>query len=102
VSGYCPYTGKTPDEVLAALVKDPPEPLLSHVPSLPGDVVSIIEKAMARDKAKRYPMAKHLADDIENYLNERPLNEEPRGARSKSMWGRLKGLLGGTPESTPT
>jgi len=102
VSGYCPYTGKTPDEVLAALVKDPPEPLLSHVPSLPGDVVSIIEKAMAREKAKRYPMAKHLADDIENYLNERPLNEEPHGARSKSMWGRLKGLLGGTPDAKPT
>jgi serine/threonine protein kinase len=94
VSGYCPYTGKTPDEVLAALVKEAPEPLLSHVPSLPGDVVSIIEKAMAREKGKRYPAAKALAEDIENFLGQKPLNEEPRGARSKSMWGRLKGLLG--------
>ncbi|HVE40436.1 MAG TPA: serine/threonine-protein kinase [Planctomycetota bacterium] len=94
VSGYCPYTGKTPDEVLAALVKESPEPLLSHVPSLPADVASIIEKAMAREKSRRYPIAKALAEDIENYLASRPLNEEPRGARSKSMWGRLKGLLG--------
>jgi len=94
VSGYCPYTGKTPDEVLAALVKEAPEPLLSHVPSLPADVASIIEKAMSREKSKRYPVAKALAEDIENYLGSRPLNEEPRGARSKSMWGRLKGLLG--------
>ena len=103
VSGYCPYTGKTPDEVLAALVKDPPEALLSHVPSLPADVVSIIEKAMSRDKTKRYPAAKCLAEDIEHYLNHRPLNEEPRGARSKSMWGRLRGFLGGAKEegSTP-
>jgi serine/threonine protein kinase len=94
VSGYCPYTGKTPDEVLTALVKEAPEPLLSHVPSLPADVVSIIEKAMAREKSRRYPAAKALAEDIENFLGSRPLNEEPRGARSKSMWGRLKGLLG--------
>jgi serine/threonine protein kinase/predicted RNA-binding Zn-ribbon protein involved in translation (DUF1610 family) len=95
VSGYCPFTGKTPDEVLTSLVKEPPEPLLSHVPSLPADVVAIIEKAMAREKAKRYPVAKALAEDIENFLAEKPLNEEPRGARSKSVWGRLKGLLGG-------
>jgi serine/threonine protein kinase len=99
VSGYCPYTGKTPDEVLAALVKDPPEPLLSHVPSLPADVVSIIEKTMAREKSKRYPAAKALAEDIENYLTGRPLNEEPRGARPRSVWGRLKGLLGGGSDS---
>jgi len=94
VSGYCPYTGKTPDEVLSSLVKDPPESLLSHVPSLPADVVCIIEKAMAREKSKRYPAAKALAEDIENFLAARPLNDEPRGARSRSVWGRLKGLLG--------
>jgi hypothetical protein len=61
-------------------------------------VVAIIEKAMSREKSKRYSVAKHLAEDIENYLGSRPLNEEPRGARSKTMWGRLKGLLGGAKE----
>jgi serine/threonine protein kinase len=95
VSGYCPYTGKTPDEVLAALTKEAPESLLSHVPNLPADVCAIIEKAMAREKSKRYPVAKALAEDIENFLNARPLNDEPRGARSRSVWGRLRGLLGG-------
>src|SRR5436190_2347567 len=95
VSGYCPYTGKTPDEVLTALVKDPPESLLSHVPSLPGEVVAIIEKAMAREKSRRYPAAKALSEDIGNFLAEKPLNDEPKGARSRTVWGRLKGLLGG-------
>jgi len=61
--------------------------------------VAIIEKTMAREKSKRYPIAKALADDIENYLAGRSLNEEPRGARSRSVWGRLKGLLGGASES---
>jgi serine/threonine protein kinase len=101
VSGYCPYTGKTPDEVLTSLVKDPPEPLLSHVPGLPADVVGIIEKAMAREKSRRYPAAKALAEDIENHLAGRLLNEEPRGARSRTVWGRLKGFLGGA-EGAPS
>ena len=82
--------------MLTSLVKDPPEPLLSHVPSLPADVVCIIEKAMAREKSRRYPAAKALAADIENHLAGRLLNEEPQGARSRTVWGRLKGFLGGT------
>jgi hypothetical protein len=80
--------------VLTALAKEPPEPLLSHVPSLPAEVVAVIEKAMAREKSRRYPSAKALAEDIENYLKGNPLNEEPQGARSRSVWGRLRGFFG--------
>ncbi len=94
VSGYCPYTGKTPDEVLALLPKEAPEPVLCHVPSLDPDVVHLIEKAMAREKGKRYSSGRTLADDLENFLAGRPLNEEPAGARPRSVWKRLKGLLG--------
>ncbi len=95
VSGYCPYTGKTPDEVLALLPKEAPEPVTMYVPGLPEDVVAIIQKAMAREKSKRYPSAKALAEDINHFLAGEPLNEEPRGARSRSVWGKLKGLFGG-------
>ncbi len=95
VSGYSPYTGKTPDEVLARLPKEPPEPVRTHEPGLPDDVVRIIEKAMARDKTRRYPSAKAFADDIDNFLAGRPLNEEPLGARPRSVWKRLKGFFGG-------
>ena len=95
VSGFCPYTGKTPDEVLAALPKDPPESIRTHVKELTEEVTCIIEKAMAREKRDRYPSAKALADDLVNYLEGKPLNEEPLGARPRSVWGRLKGMFGG-------
>jgi serine/threonine protein kinase/DNA-directed RNA polymerase subunit RPC12/RpoP len=95
VSGYCPYTGKTPDEVLALLPKQPPEPVRSHVPQLPEEVAAIIEKAMRREKHRRYPSARALAEDIENYLSGRPLNVEPQGARPSSLWGKIRGLFGG-------
>jgi serine/threonine protein kinase/predicted RNA-binding Zn-ribbon protein involved in translation (DUF1610 family) len=95
VSGYCPYTGKTPDEVLALLPREGPEPVRFHVPSLPDDVTLIIEKAMHREKARRYPSAQALAEDIDCFLAGSPLQEEPRGARASSVWNRLKGLFGG-------
>ena len=95
VSGFCPYTGKTPDEVLSALPKEPPESIATHVKDLPEDVTRIIEKAMAREKSARYPSAKALSDDLSNFLEGKPLNEEPLGARSRSVWNRLKGIFGG-------
>jgi serine/threonine protein kinase len=95
VSGYSPYTGKTPDEVLALLPKEPPEPVLSHDPDLPADMVRIIEKAMSREKARRYPSAQAFSDDIDNILADRPLNEDPLGARPRSVWKKLKNLFGG-------
>lgn len=94
VSGYCPYTGKTPDEVLALLLKEPPEPVGSHVPQLPEDVAAIIEKAMRREKHRRYPSARALAEDLENFLAGRPLNPEPQGARPSSLWGKIRGWFG--------
>ncbi len=97
VSGYCPYTGKTPDEVLALLPRNPPESVRTHVPSLCEPVLAIIEKAMQRDKGRRYPSAKAMSDDISNFLGGRPLNEEPAGARPRSVWNRIMGLFGTRP-----
>jgi serine/threonine protein kinase len=94
VSGYCPYTGKTPDEVLQLLPKEAPEPVTVYVPGLPEDVALIIQKAMAREKSRRYPSAGDLAADLKRYLAGEPLNEEPRGARSRTVWGKIKGLFG--------
>jgi serine/threonine protein kinase len=93
VSGYCLFTGKTSDEVLVALSKGPPEPVQSHVPDLPVEVVALIEKAMAPEKQRRYPSARALGEDLTNYLEGRSLNEEPQGARSRPMWERLLRLF---------
>jgi serine/threonine protein kinase len=94
VSGYCPYTGKTPDEVLALLPREAPEPIQHHVPDLPEEVLLIIDKCMSGQKANRYPSAGALADDLQNFLDGKPLNEEPLGARPRGMWNRLRHLFG--------
>jgi serine/threonine protein kinase/predicted RNA-binding Zn-ribbon protein involved in translation (DUF1610 family) len=96
VSGFCPYVGKTPDEVLALLPKEAPESVRKHVPDLPESVVLIIDKCMCARKENRYPSAAALADDLDNFLEDRPLNEEPSGARPRGMWNRLRDLFGGS------
>jgi serine/threonine protein kinase/DNA-directed RNA polymerase subunit RPC12/RpoP len=95
VSGYSPYTGKTPDEVLNLLPHRAPEPVRTYVPDLPEPVVQVIEKCMAASKDRRYSSAEALAEDLQNYLDDRPLHEEPLGARPRSVWTKLRGLFGG-------
>ena len=64
LSGTPPYTGATPDDVRAAVVAGPPAALPA---SVPRDLVAIVEKAMARDPAARYPTAKQLAEDLKKF-----------------------------------
>jgi serine/threonine protein kinase len=94
VSGQSPYAGKTTEEVIDALPRESAVPVESLVPSLPPALVRVIEKAMARNKSRRYPTARALADDLDNILEGRPLNEEPLGARPLTFWKKVKGLWG--------
>lgn len=44
---------------------------------LRGDLDTIVLKALKRDPARRYPTAQALADDLANYLNNRPIHARP-------------------------
>jgi serine/threonine protein kinase len=94
VTGYCPYAGKAPDEVLSQLPRESPEPVEMLAPGAPEEAKLIIRKAMARDKRDRYPRALHLAEDLQRALDGRPLQEEPIGAMPRSFWGKIRGLFG--------
>lgn len=47
------------------------------VQQLRGDLDTIVLKALNRDPARRYPTAQALADDLANFLNNRPINARP-------------------------
>ncbi len=67
LSGQVPYEGGSSDEVLLKVVTAPPVPLRVHAPGVPIDLAAIVEKAMARDPAARYPSARELAVDLRQY-----------------------------------
>ena len=64
LSGRPPYRGTSVEDVLAAVMKGPPPPLRDGVPR---DLVTIVEKAMAREPEHRYPTAKPLAEEIRRF-----------------------------------
>jgi eukaryotic-like serine/threonine-protein kinase len=66
LGGKAPYAGG-PDAVLASVRVGPPTPLARVEPRLPQDLVTIIDKAMARAADARYPTAVQLAEDLRRF-----------------------------------
>ncbi len=94
VTGTCPYAGSSPDEVLATLPSTGPQPLRTLVPELHEDIARIVDKAMQRDKKRRYPSARSLANDLLRFQEGRPLAEEPIGAQPRPFWKKVRAWFG--------
>jgi serine/threonine protein kinase len=73
VTGAGAFTGKSVDEVIQQVIRGkfpPPKVTNSEVPT---PLNAICLKAMARLPSERYPSAKALADDIEHWLADEPI-----------------------------
>lgn len=69
LSGKLPYTGKTTDTVLDAVMHRPPVALATLEPGVPEDLLAIVERAMSRTAATRYPTARELSDDLRRFTS---------------------------------
>ena len=88
--------GQPPSQrvVLQRLLAGPPTPLLELAQDAPPELVSIAEKAMAREPGNRYATMKELADDLQAYLEGQVVAAHERGAlaRARKWVGRNKSL----------
>ena len=66
--GARPYGGASIDDVLAKVISEAPPPLATRAPGVPTDLVTIVEKAMARAPEDRYANATELAIDLKRFL----------------------------------
>ncbi|HKB15030.1 MAG TPA: serine/threonine-protein kinase, partial [Planctomycetota bacterium] len=72
-----PFEGTTTQEVLGKIVtKDPPSPRKFN-PALPGDVVTIVLKAIEKDPDRRYASAAEFAADLRAFLSFKPIAAKP-------------------------
>ncbi len=66
LAGRAPFVG-TPVAVLEAVLVGAPDPLEPLAPGAPPELVAIVHKAMAQDRARRYAHAGELAEDLKRF-----------------------------------
>lgn len=90
LTGRAPFNAASPTETLSLVISaDPVRPRLLN-PTLPRDLETICLKCLAKEPARRYASAAELAEDVERYLNDRPIRARPLclGYRSLQFFRR--------------
>lgn len=67
LSGRAPFADVPPDRLIDAIQKQSPTPLSRLVPELAPDLLAIVEKAMGRDAAKRYLVAREMVEELRHF-----------------------------------
>jgi len=76
LAGEKPFSGDTVNSLMHRIITQPPAPIKTLVPDISSQLVDILEKAMAKDRADRYQNGQEMANDIMACL---ALNENPPG-----------------------
>ncbi|MFL6231729.1 MAG: protein kinase domain-containing protein, partial [Thermoanaerobaculia bacterium] len=90
VSGRTPFGGEYEQAVIYAILNEPPRPL-DVDKGFPRELGATIEKALAKDPAKRYATAEEMDEDLADI----PLKAESRDARTLPIqirWPRRRVL----------
>jgi len=79
------YNETTPAALMRKVAdSDPPRPRGIN-PRIPQDLENIVVKATTRDPALRYPTASELAEDLDNFVHDRPINAR-RAHAGERLW----------------
>jgi tetratricopeptide (TPR) repeat protein len=78
LSGRLPYTvSKKVHEAIQAIREEDPARLSSTNRTFRGDIETIVAKALAKERERRYASAAEMAADIQHYLNDEPIVARP-------------------------
>ena len=88
LTGKLPHDADNAAELLYKTVYADPVPLLQREAQAPEELAAIIDKAMARDPADRYPTAKAMADDLRRFQTGQIV-----GAHRYTPWELLRRLI---------
>ncbi len=80
LTGRPPFVAGSVAEILRLVLDHEPARPRSLDPRIDRDLETICLKCLEKDPARRYRSAEELADDLENWLNRRPISARPAGA----------------------
>lgn len=72
LSGKLPFEGETNSALLAAIVADPPRPLLEVAPELPPALGAVIARCLRKRPGDRYASVDTLAHDLRQFEADSP------------------------------
>jgi tetratricopeptide (TPR) repeat protein len=89
LTGRVPLAGSTVPDTLNQIQNTDPVLVRTLVPNAPRDLETICEKCLQKDPKRRYPTAAELAEDLERYLDGRPILARPV-SRAEKLWKAAK------------
>lgn len=94
IGGRRPFDGETSDEVRQRIAEGEATPLRLLRRGIPKDLESIVHKCLEPSVRMRYPTSRELADDLDRFLNHRPVNAQPQPLWRKAMkWARRRPVV---------
>lgn len=85
LTGALPFDASNAMNLVYKTVYEDPVPLSAREPDAPEELVAIVDKAMSRDLARRYPSAKEFADDLRRFQTGQIV-----GAHRYTAWERVR------------
>jgi len=95
IAGSMPFEGESRSDVIAAILKSDPLPLTWHWPDVPRELEQIVEKALRKDREKRYQVIKDLQLDLKDLEEKLEFEARLAGASHLEARGRLTSAAGG-------
>jgi tetratricopeptide (TPR) repeat protein len=89
------FPGDDPHAVLRDIASKEPVAPRQLNPAIPRDLETVLLKAMSKDPSGRYATAQEMADDLERFLGNRPIEaKRPGPLRRVAKWSRRhRGLV---------
>ncbi len=91
--GRTPFSGPTPQAVLAAHVAQAPQPCTTHRPALPPELNELVMRCLEKHPADRWQRAEGLQSAVEAMLTPMagttPVRAQSAGAGGAARWKRL-------------
>jgi serine/threonine-protein kinase len=76
VAGCAPFARPTPSEVIALILEREPPPLACYAREVPPELERIVNKALTKDRERRYQTAKDLLVDLRRLKQQREFEAE--------------------------